>query len=411
MRESLLEWLRSPSEAPEASAPLRLAVFEHAAGDIREGALYTDTGKWWWIAAGVPRLTSTDLYRSIERETCFAANLKRLDLAPMDAGSTKAGAPSIEIATRDRFGAEWRMFREWGFLDCVPAGEEAEHRGGLWTDTLRAFRLKTFLANQLQGAVVLDAGCGNGRFTKAALSEGAHQVIAVDLGWGVDVAAERFRDDPRVNVVQASLLELPVAQVDAAFSIGVLMHTRDPRAALARIARAVKPDGLFAVRMYHKGNWAYEALDARIRSLTTRLSPQAQLRFARAMAGLGRIVESAEHRLGPRGLRMKVYQVVHNWPTVHHNLDWWSAPRASHHTVNEICRWGFAAQLEPVKTDPPFPGPEKWRFFEHPESLTALFRKQPAAVIEMATQHRAATPPSAALHVSKRTAPLEVYSP
>lgn len=379
MRESLLERLTTPEANPAHAAPLSLAVFEHSGDQILEGVLHDASGRWWWIAKGVPRLLPSTLYASAERERRFARELRRLDLQPT---RTHQRPRSVERDTRDRFGREWRLFRDWGFHRAAEAASP-ELRGGLWPHTLDAFRSKTFLADRVGGALVLDAGADNGRFTAAALHEGAREVIAVDLGWGVEVCQERFASDRRVHVVQANLLELPIRCVDVAFSIGVLMHTRDPRAAFVRIAQAVAPQGLLAVRLYHRGNWAYEAIDHLMRCWTTKLSPPAQLRLARRLAEVGKAVERVSARRPSRGgltLQQRLYRVFRHWPTVHHNLDWWSAPRASHHTLAQTLAWAAAAQLRPLRTNPPLETVDRrWGFFEWPESLTALFQKAPAA--------------------------------
>jgi len=220
----------------------------------------------------------------------------------------------------DCFGTEWLMFRDWGYLDAPPPGKELEYKGALWHETQRAFRLKTFLDGRLDNQLVLDAGCGNGRFTRAALDQGAKTVLAVDLGWGVDAAHHHHRSDRRVHTIQASLFDLPIAPVDAAFSLGVLMHTGDAPRAFASVARVVRPDGLLGVRLYHKGNRAYETLDRSIRAVTTRLPKWGQLATAHALAHSGRALLWVDRAIP--GLRSRSYSIIHNWPTVHHNLDW-----------------------------------------------------------------------------------------
>lgn len=207
-------------------------------------------------------------------------------------------------------------------------------------------------------------------------------MISVDIGWGVDATFDHHRGDPRVHVVQASLFDLPIKAVDCAFSIGVLMHTGDAARAFGRIAASVAPGGLFAVRMYHRGNWAHEIVDGSIRSITTKLSKPIQLRFARGMSKLGTslMARDARSHRGPKRMspRVRWYQVLRNWPTVHHNLDWWTAPVATHHTVSEVVAWGRSSGLEAVRADPS-ERPEQYGFWQWPEALTVLFEK-PLAV-------------------------------
>lgn len=374
MRESALEHLRSPG--PPGGAPLVLHPFRGGGGQVEEGVLTAPDGRWWWIAGGIPRLLPAEMYRNAELEERYRTDIAALYLQPPARGPRAGRLWRVQAKTIDRFGAEWLRFRDWGFHPEPPDGDALEYRGGLWANTQSAFASKTFLGGRVRGALCLDAGCGNGRFTAAALAEGAREVVAVDIGWGVEAAHERFKNDPRVHVVQASLFDLPLAGIEAAFSIGVLMHTGDAAKAFARIAAAVAPGGFFAVRVYHRGNWVYEALDRTIRAATTRLGKRGQARFARAMSRVGRRIDRCEARRP--GTRAKWYAVLRHWPSQHHNLDWWSAPVASHHTAAQVERWAHAAGLSTLKIDP-----RPWRsrhgFWAWPEAVTALFQR-PASV-------------------------------
>lgn len=313
------------------------------------------------------------MYRNAELEARHRARLYGLGLSLPAESAGRGRLHRVQTETIDRFGHEWQVFREWGYHDAAVVGDDPAFRGGRWVDTLSAFRSKTFLEGLIDGALCLDAGCGNGRFSAAAAASGAAEVLGVDIGWGVDAAFERHRDNPKINIVQGSLFELPVRGVDAAFSIGVLMHTGDAARAFRSVAGAVVPGGLMAVRMYHRGNWAYEMVDGGIRRVTTRLGKGAQMRFARAMAGLGQRLDGSA--------RMKWYRVLRNWPTVHHNLDWWSAPVASHHTSGEVVRWGRRAGLHAIRVDPPAEQ-ERYGFWEWPEALTVLFERPAEAEVE-----------------------------
>jgi len=399
VRDWMLDHLTPPGE-PDAMR-LEAHAFAHDRRGIREGVLVSPrSGRWWWIADGVPRLLSCDLYRPPHLEDRYAADIRRLglpDRPDTDADGAHHAFPrrthlALHRRTIDRFGDEWLRFRDWGYLDEAPRGDDAGYRGGLWTHTLGAFRGKTFLEDKLVGRVGLDAGCGNGRFTKAALEEGCRRVLAADLGWGVDATRERFADDERVGVVQANLFELPVRGYDAAWSIGVLMHTGDARRAFDQIAAGLDTRGLFAVRMYHTGNAVYETLDRIVRAATTRLNKPAQLAFSRAMASLGRAVHTADSRLSDGTLKDRAYRLFHTWPTLHHNVDWWSAPIATHHTLPEVLGWASDAGLTPIRTSPDEPR-DRYRFWEWPEALTALFEKQ--TVSAAAHNNQSIRPPTA----------------
>ena len=108
----------------------------------------------------------------------------------------------------------------------------------------------------LTGSVVLDMGCGPGRFIDVARSKGA-RVIGIDYSSAADVAAANFAHDPDVCICQADALRLPLRpnSVDGAFSIGVLHHTPDPKLGVAQAFHTLRPGGWFAVVVYGRGGY------------------------------------------------------------------------------------------------------------------------------------------------------------
>lgn len=122
---------------------------------------------------------------------------------------------------------------------------QATTAGVLWQKT-------GWRPEDLKGKLVLDAGCGIGRFSAVAAAAGA-QVVGMD-------ASHHALEAARVNVpgalfVEADLLDMPVGsfpEVDRAFSMGVLHHTADPAKAFSEVASMVRIGGEFAVWVYCK---------------------------------------------------------------------------------------------------------------------------------------------------------------
>jgi len=85
--------------------------------------------------------------------------------------------------------------------------------------------------------VVLDMGCGSGRYSIAIKRLGAKKVIGIDLGDGKKIKYEG------VEYLKASALELPFPDnhFDFVFSNGVLHHTIDPLKGIKEIYRVLKP--------------------------------------------------------------------------------------------------------------------------------------------------------------------------
>lgn len=265
----------------------------------------------------------------------------------------------VQAATVERFGFEWRYFRDWGWFVEYPDIPNAKEKfyGGLVEHTRSAFWNKSLLREKdLQSRhSVLDAGCGNGRFTDQAAKTGA-EVIGVDIGWGVYSAFEHTRSLPNVHIVRGDLFRLPFADetFDRIFSIGVLQHTGNARAAFGSMLRTLRPGGLVVAHVYGQGRRSYEILDRLIRNVTTRFPIKLQLAFARITAATARWL-----RGGPRW-RKRFYQNLYSHmtllPTEHHMYDWWSAPVATHHTQDEVLNWFSEYQLEIVRANPPLDG-------------------------------------------------------
>jgi SAM-dependent methyltransferase len=148
---------------------------------------------------------------------------------------------SLESATAAAFGTQWKILGE---LSSV------------FRDEFESY-LRPLEATDLRGLVVLDAGCGMGKFSLAAAQAGAGAVIAVDFSDAVDVAHAHLAHLPSAHVVQASIYALPFRSrtFDFAFSIGVLHHLPDPERGFRGIVPLLRPGGRVFVWVYaREGN-------------------------------------------------------------------------------------------------------------------------------------------------------------
>ncbi len=116
-----------------------------------------------------------------------------------------------------------------------------------------------------RGKLVLEAGCGKGRHTVVAGRHGARLVVALDVTEAVDVARANAGEASNLAFVQADLMHPPFrpGTFDYAFSIGVLHHLPDPRAAFDSLSRQVKPGGHVSAWVYGRENngWILYFLD------------------------------------------------------------------------------------------------------------------------------------------------------
>jgi trans-aconitate methyltransferase len=116
-------------------------------------------------------------------------------------------------------------------------------------------RLGAPLVDQLDpqpGEVVLDVGCGDGVLTESLAARGA-TVIGIDSSPEMIQAARARGLDARLAPIET--LDLP-DRFDAAFSNAALHWVRDHDAALAAVARHLRPGGRFVGEFGGHGNVA-----------------------------------------------------------------------------------------------------------------------------------------------------------
>jgi SAM-dependent methyltransferase len=100
----------------------------------------------------------------------------------------------------------------------------------------------------ISGKRVLDIGCGAGWFISEALSDGAHEIVGIDLNPDNLTLLRKSRVGGRVHLVRGGATDLPFksASFDTVVAWEVLEHV--PRgcelAFISEIRRVMKPDGV-----------------------------------------------------------------------------------------------------------------------------------------------------------------------
>lgn len=104
---------------------------------------------------------------------------------------------------------------------------------------------------KLDGKVVLEAGCGAGRFTEILL-ESNSLVTAVDLSVAVIANSKNNGENANLRIVRASITELPFKreQFDVVFCPGVVQHTPYPSKSISELYKQVKPGGWLIFDQY-----------------------------------------------------------------------------------------------------------------------------------------------------------------
>lgn len=160
------------------------------------------------------------------------------------------GIPRFVAADEDycgNFGFQWQKWKDI----------QIDRLSGHTISETRFFADTGWDKNWLKGKVILDGGCGAGRFADVALSHGA-RVVAMDLSDAIDACRLTTEvHGARASFVQGSLLELPFREgaFDAVYCMGVIQHTPDPIAVMKALPIHAKPGGRVMYNFYEEGLW------------------------------------------------------------------------------------------------------------------------------------------------------------
>jgi SAM-dependent methyltransferase len=200
--------------------------------EILEGSLTCKScGQEYPIRKGVPRMTTGPLPEEVQQ-------------------------------TVDGFGWEWNMFNEQ--IQDTYMTDKAHFLDFIYPTTDDFF----------EGKLVLDAGCGMGRFLKLGAGFGSSEIIGVDLSHSVEAAYRNTRALPNAHVVKADISNLPfVEKFDYIFSVGVLHHMQSPQEGFSQLARLLREKGTISVWVYSKENngWVIHFLTPLRKHITSHL--------------------------------------------------------------------------------------------------------------------------------------------
>ncbi|MDP8975146.1 MAG: class I SAM-dependent methyltransferase [Actinomycetota bacterium] len=331
MHPRLLRFLRCPECGDALRVEPLVAGRADAGSEISEGLLGCGADHWFPIVRGIPRMLPDALeeHRSeLERHRRAPA---AASLASSGQGGSERGSHgAYDRRTRESFSLEWEHHR----LGDRTWGIDLE-------DRVRRFFLDPIRipTEELDGKVLLDAGCGNGS-QSVAYTEFGLEVIAIDLSSGLEHGQAFRRLHPgaqpdRVHFVQADLQSPPVAasSVDIIHSAGVLHHTPDTHASFRRLCPLLRANGTFYIWLYKYEPLVTPLVNA-IRSITTRARRPVLARAARVLAGPFVAFCATLNALGireyPRLSRREAALAL---------LDIFAAPYAHYHSFAEVAGW------------------------------------------------------------------------
>jgi SAM-dependent methyltransferase len=233
-----------------------------------------------------------------------------------------------QARTRDSFGYEWtRLYPQHG-----QTAHEFQAERDIFLEYTRT------VPSDFRGKLVLDAGCGNGRYAKLANDWGA-RVVAIDISAAVEAAATNAASRPDIAVVQADFFKLPLREgiFDIVYSVGVLHHTPDALGAFKALQRVVKPGGFLSIFVHGQGNRVHHTVNKTLRAWTSKASYRTTWNFSLALTAAGKVLERIPF-VGPM-LYLMGRQIIFFSPDQHNNFDHYSAGFTSFHRKEEVRSW------------------------------------------------------------------------
>jgi ubiquinone/menaquinone biosynthesis C-methylase UbiE/uncharacterized protein YbaR (Trm112 family) len=276
---------------PQCQSELHVQGSPSSGREVRVDTLTCGDGHSFPVVRGVPRFVASDGY---------AAN----------------------------FGFEWNLHNKTQ-LDTAASRESEEE-----------FETKTgFTPEELKGKLVLDVGCGMGRFSDVVSRWGA-TAVGIDLTSAVDAASGNLAGRENVHLAQADVFKMPFREktFDFIFSLGVLHHTPDTRAAFNQLPRLLKPGGKMAVWVYSTlmKDWCRPS-DV-YRNVTTRLPKKVLYALCQVAVPLYHVnMAPGIGRVTRRILPISTHP-NRQWRVLN-TFDWYSPKYQWKHSDDEVRQW------------------------------------------------------------------------
>ncbi len=171
----------------------------------------------------------------------------------------------------------------------------------------------------LAGEIILEAGCGSGRFTEQAASTGAF-VVSFDLSNAVEANYASNGKKDNVFILQADLFNMPFRKdyFDKLFCLGVLQHTPDPKKAFLALPGYLKSGGKIVIDVYRKYGFWFQILNTKywFRPITRRMNSEILYRLVSKYVNLMWPVSKLINRL-PYGRWINVALLIADYRGVY----------------------------------------------------------------------------------------------
>lgn len=222
---------------------------------------------------------------------------------------------------------------------------DAARQDGLSEST---FMQKTgWKPEDVRGRLVLDVGCGMGRFADVVVRWGG-RVVGVDLSFAVDSAQANLGATGAFQAIQASVFDLPFRadSFDLIYSLGVLHHTPDTRRAFFALPPLLRHSGQIAIWVYSLHSYPADGMEERRDRMLRRLTTRMPLRVLYALCRMACLVRMPWrpfwHLLLP-GFVFHAFPRTHGYSEYRERVldtfDWYSPTFQFKHSYPEVCAW------------------------------------------------------------------------
>ena len=359
MRSSMLEHLACPQTGQELAVEITREDGDH----IVEGALLSgEAGIRYPIHGGIPRFVEVE-------------NIDDDDVR----------------ATAETFSEKWTQIPDYA------ADGETKKQREAWYFERFGFQngdasLRDFLRDSSN---ILEVGTGAGVDTDLLTRNSDGLVFGVDIGGGIEFAYERFKDDPRICLMQADLAALPFREnfFDVISCDQVLHHSSDPPRNFSHLASKLGKNGRIVLYVYKKKGALREFADDYLRERVVGYSLEEAIRLSRSMAELGRELQAVGGTVtltqdipelgieaGEHELQRLIYDHILKcfWndrfdseTNTMVNFDWYRPVHAFRYTPEQVEEWVDEASMEMLHVD------------VCPSGISIIARRQRAASSEL----------------------------
>ena len=256
--------------------------------------------------------------------------------------STAEEINDVQKRSQESFQVEWTKYYKnlgWSLDELI--------------DVMDSFlRCTKAMPNFFFDKIVVDAGCGNGRYINALNKLTTYPpklIIGIELSDAVYVAAENCSTLDNVLFLKMDLNSLPKIlkkPIDYIYTIGVLHHTPNAERSFYNLAECLKQDGFLSVYLYGKGNPILFRVNNFLRNRFFQKWPHKFVYYLCVLIAIPSQVFRIKF-LGPWMLDF-IDRFIFISPDVHNMFDAYTAGYTSFHDRKEVEQWYHSAGFDCV---------------------------------------------------------------